>query len=334
MIQALLIAGCIPAGMELFPAGNQQKWRLIQRVISECDYYVLVIGGKYGSVDPATELSYTEMEYDFAETSQKPIMAFLHGEPGQLKGDQLELNQERREKLEAFRAKVEAGRVVRYWSTAAELPGHVALSLMEAREQNPAEGWVRASRAMTPEQQTELAELRARVAELTQEAASREITGFNDVEDLAQGDDVYEVEIKASGYKAEDLGTDGKPLTSESPQYQWTWPFPITWNGILEGIGPGLLHEANEPEISRALAAYVRQEWDNHPEDRPPALAKQTGSLEVSSSAAQDVIVQLFALGVIGRGVKRRTVADRGKYWALTSRGEDQMMKLRAIRRP
>jgi len=69
VIQALLIAGCIPAGMELFPAGNDEKWRLIQRVINECDYYVLVIGGKYGSLDPTTELSYTEMEFDYAEST-------------------------------------------------------------------------------------------------------------------------------------------------------------------------------------------------------------------------------------------------------------------------
>lgn len=332
VIQALLIAGCIPAGMELFPAGNEQKWRLIQRVISECDYYVLVIGGKYGSVDPATDLSYTEMEYDFAEASGKPIMAFLHGEPGQLRGDQLELDAERREKLDAFRAKIESGRIVRYWTTPAELPGHVALSLMETREQNPAEGWVRASRAMTPEQQAEVAELRARVAELTQEAAFKQNT-VDDVEDLAQGEDEYEVEIKATGYKTQDLDRGGQALRYDSPQYVWTLAIPITWNGILQGIGPILLHEASEPEISRAFEAFVRQEWSDRPKLHPKDLKRQIGSIGVSATAAQDVIVQFFALGIIARGVKKRTVSDKGKYWALTGRGEDQMMKLRAIRR-
>ncbi|WP_349308313.1 hypothetical protein [Microbacterium sp. MM2322] len=53
----------------------------------------------------------------------------------------------------------------------------------------------------------------------------------------------------------------------------------------------------------------------------------------MTNEVVADVIVQLFAIGVIERGVKKRTVSDKGKYWALTELGQDQMMKLRAIRR-
>lgn len=319
--------------MELFTAGNEQKWRLIQRVITECDYYVLVIGGKYGSVDPITDLSYTEMEYDFAESIGKPIMAFVHGEPGKLKGEQLELDDDRREKLDAFRTKVEAGRIVRHWITGAELPGHVALALMETREHFPAEGWIRASHAMTAEQQTEIAELRARVAELTQEAESRRLTGGGDVEDLAQGEDEYAVSVRAYGYEEEDLDQDGERLPNANELVWDTW-LTVTWNGIIQGIGPGLLHEASEPELAKALEAWVRRTWNNTPDEWPVGFGKLSRPLVVSSGAIQDVLVQLFALGVISRGVRKRTVSDPKKYWALTSRGEDQMMKLRAIRRP
>ncbi|CAL4859987.1 DUF4062 domain-containing protein [Microbacterium sp. MM2322] len=259
VIQALLIAGCIPAGMELFPAGNDEKWRLIQRVINECDYYVLVIGGKYGSLDPTTELSYTEMEFDYAESIGKPIMAFLHGEPGKLSGEQIELDAERREKLDAFRAKVEAARVVKYWNTSAELPGHVALALMETREHYPAEGWVRASQAMTPEQKTEIAELRARVAELAQEAEAKDkraaIAG-----DLAQGDDLYSFKFVVTGFRLEDLDPDGDPRW-DADQYNWTISVPTSWNKILQLVGPTLLHESSEPELSKVLEAHARRLW-------------------------------------------------------------------------
>lgn len=333
VIQALLIAGCIPAGMELFPAGNDEKWRLIQRVINECDYYVLVIGGKYGSLDPATELSYTEMEFDYAESIGKPIMAFLHGEPGKLTGDQLELDKERREKLDAFRAKVEAARVVKYWNTPAELPGHVALALMETREHYPAEGWVRASHAMTPETKTEIAELRARVAELTQEAESKGHRYFESPADLAQGDDIYHLETKATGYHADDVEEDGR-VTPGATRYVWTIPIPVTWNEILQAVGPTLLHEANEPELQKAMLAFARQQWAARRVGlKPKNLGGVRGDIETTPNAVEDVVVQFLALGIISRGVKKRTVSDRGKYWALTDLGEDQMMKLRAIRR-
>lgn len=332
VIQALLIAGCIPAGMELFPAGNDEKWRLIQRVINECDYYVLVVGGKYGSLDPTTELSYTEMEFDYAESIGKPIMAFLHGAPGKLTGDQIELEAELREKLDAFRAKVEAARMVKYWNTPAELPGHVALALMETREHYPAEGWVRASQAMTPETKTEIAELRARVAELTQQAESRSPSTFAVVEDLAQGDDEYRLEVKVDGYTKDQLTKEGRLINPGDSGWVWTVHVPVTWNEVLQAVGPTLLHEASEPELFQTMQRWIRDLW---PIDGvlPKEFGKQTGSVKVSSGVVEDVLVQLFALGVTSRGVKKRTVSDKGKYWALTDLGQDQMMKLRAIRR-
>ncbi|NNC12850.1 DUF4062 domain-containing protein [Planctomonas sp. JC2975] len=333
VIQALLIAGCIPAGMELFPAGNDEKWRLIQRVIRECDYYVLVIGGKYGSVDPTTELSYTEMEFDYAESLGKPIMAFLHGEPGKLTGEQIELDKERRDKLDAFRAKVEAARVVKYWNTPAELPGHVALALMETREHYPAEGWVRASQAMTPEQKTEIAELRARVAELTRETDLRTTARAVIADDLAQGDDEYAFKFTVTGYSIEDLDEDGDaPWNAQ--KYTWTITEFTTWNALLERVGPALLHEASEPEMSKALEDYASLLWrTKRTVLAPESFGKLWSGPSLAPEVVTDVVVQFYALGVIERGVKKRTVSDKGKYWALTELGQDQMMKLRAKRR-
>jgi hypothetical protein len=49
VIQALMEMDCIPAGMELFPAADEEQWLFIRKVIDDCDYYLLVIGGRYGS---------------------------------------------------------------------------------------------------------------------------------------------------------------------------------------------------------------------------------------------------------------------------------------------
>jgi hypothetical protein len=47
VMQALLSLDHFPAGMELFPASDEDQWALIKGVIDDSDYYVLVIGGRY-----------------------------------------------------------------------------------------------------------------------------------------------------------------------------------------------------------------------------------------------------------------------------------------------
>ena len=64
--KVLLEMDAFPAGMELFPATDADSWTLIQQVIDSADYYLLIVGGRYGSINDTTELSYTEMEYDYA----------------------------------------------------------------------------------------------------------------------------------------------------------------------------------------------------------------------------------------------------------------------------
>ncbi len=65
VMQAVLEMDCFPAGMELFPAADDTAWDYIQKIIQESDYYVLVIGARYGSCDDHG-LSFTEREYDYA----------------------------------------------------------------------------------------------------------------------------------------------------------------------------------------------------------------------------------------------------------------------------
>lgn len=75
VMQALLELDCIPAGMELFPASSEDQWSLIKRVIDDCDYYLLIIAGRYGSTNDKG-ISYTQMEFEYALSTGKPIIAF------------------------------------------------------------------------------------------------------------------------------------------------------------------------------------------------------------------------------------------------------------------
>ena len=102
VMRALLELDCIPSGMELFPAANEDQWSLIKGVINDCDYYIVILGGRYGSIGP-DGISYTEMEYRYAIEIGKPVIAFLHGDTQAIPAGRSEASEEGRKKLAAFR---------------------------------------------------------------------------------------------------------------------------------------------------------------------------------------------------------------------------------------
>lgn len=76
-VQAILDAGHIPAGMELFKAGNESQLKTIYKWIDESDVYMLILGGRYGSVEEKSGLSYTELEYKYALSKNIPVFAVV-----------------------------------------------------------------------------------------------------------------------------------------------------------------------------------------------------------------------------------------------------------------
>ncbi|MGM1044842.1 MAG: DUF4062 domain-containing protein [Bacillota bacterium] len=76
-VTAVLNAGHIPAGMELFKSGDQSQKETIKRWINESDVYMLILGGRYGSIDADTGKSYTHWEYDYAGEQGKRRFAIV-----------------------------------------------------------------------------------------------------------------------------------------------------------------------------------------------------------------------------------------------------------------
>ena len=67
----------IPVGMEQFHAAPTSQWNIITKMIDECDFYLLVIGGRYGSIEEETGISYTEKEYNYAKTKGMPVLVLI-----------------------------------------------------------------------------------------------------------------------------------------------------------------------------------------------------------------------------------------------------------------
>jgi Domain of unknown function (DUF4062) len=149
VMQALLSLDHFPAGMELFPASDDDAWTMIRGVIDDSDYYVLVVGGRYGSTNDEG-ISYTEMEFEYALQNGRPILAFVHEAPELIPSGKTDQSDALRGRLLAFKEKVESGRHVKYWKNPDDLRAKVIQSISAETKRNPREGWVRANRASDP----------------------------------------------------------------------------------------------------------------------------------------------------------------------------------------
>lgn len=98
----------IPVGMEQFHAAPTSQWNVITKMIDECDFYLLIIGGRYGSIDEETGISYTEKEYKYAKTKGLPVLVLIKESSAiaESEKDTGDDKYDKMEKLDEFRKKV------------------------------------------------------------------------------------------------------------------------------------------------------------------------------------------------------------------------------------
>ncbi|MCK1402334.1 DUF4062 domain-containing protein [Bradyrhizobium sp. 4] len=174
---ALAKAGYIAAGMELFPASDQQQLEFIQRIINRSDYYVVLVGARYGSLADNGR-SFTENEFDFARSKGIPVLAFLPAAPESIPFGKVETDPDKREKLEAFKAKLKTGRLVEHWSTVDDLCLKVVTAVAHAMNLTPRAGWVRGDQAIDPKVLQDLERLRIENEELRTRLATYQDDSF------------------------------------------------------------------------------------------------------------------------------------------------------------
>lgn len=132
-----------PIGMEMFSAGDDDQWTVIKRTIDISDYYVLIVGHRYGSV--AKEgYSYTEKEYNYAKSKGLPILAFIKDRNAATKPLEREHDYSLQKKLDSFVTKSMSSKMCDFWKTEDELASKVSIALIKEFMNNPRSGWVRA----------------------------------------------------------------------------------------------------------------------------------------------------------------------------------------------
>lgn len=171
-VEAILTAGHIPAGMELFTAGDESQMDVIKQWINESDVYLLILGGRYGSIEPISGKSYTQLEYEYAISKSKPFFACVIKDAAiearvKMEGRSV-LETENPSNLKEFRATV-LTKVSKFWDDTKDIKIAVAETLSGFARREDLVGWVRAST------QSDLPALADEIARLSKENANLRI---------------------------------------------------------------------------------------------------------------------------------------------------------------
>lgn len=146
-VSAILKAGHIPAGMELFTSGDKSQMETIKKWIDESDVYMLILGGRYGSIEPISGISYTELEYNYAVEQGKPLFSVVITEPSleskiKLYGTTF-LEKENPQALKLFRTKV-LSNISSFFDDEKDIRLSVHESLSDFSSSRELKGWVQA----------------------------------------------------------------------------------------------------------------------------------------------------------------------------------------------
>ncbi len=316
LVQSLLAMGMIPTGMELYPTEQNNQWPMIQKVISECDYYIVMVGGRYGTLSPMG-LSYTHREYIYAATKKKPVLALLHENPDSLPVHLREKAPEDQVRLRDFRELLRQKALFRYWSTPGDLQTVLKKAMPAMIKQHPSPGWVRAGQVADLTSQREVQELRRRIAELEHEKEELSAGHRPPAETLARGTDPVEMQYNCNVY----VKGDCKATRSAAS---------MTWNQVFACMAPQMLEEVPESVMRQALEEHISTNALRDVQKQLPK-AHAVRNVVVDGGSFNQAKIQLRALGLIRKCPRRDPGGEL--FWQLTPQGDRLMTEVLSRRR-
>jgi Domain of unknown function (DUF4062) len=145
-VEAILSSGHIPAGMELFSAGDESQMTVIERWIDESDVYLLILGGRYGSIDKKTNKSYTHLEYEYALGKSKPMFAVVISDAALDKkvknAGRTVLELDSAKELKAFKEIVQSN-LVKFWDDKKDIKIAIHETIADFIHRKELVGWIR-----------------------------------------------------------------------------------------------------------------------------------------------------------------------------------------------
>lgn len=305
--ETIIRAGDLPVGMESFPAADEEQFDFIKTIINNCDYYVLIVAGRYGSLADDGK-SYTEKEYDYAVEKGIPVLVLLRGDRGGLAVDKSEADAEKREKLEGFIEVISTGRIRKGWTTTDGLKLAVREALDHAKATKERPGWIRGDQAASVGTLETLVALQVENKELKNKIQNTE----NQIvvpENLAG----LETPITLTGSYA-------YPQAGYRRNVKTNLEIGTDLGEIFELLAPHLMVLRDDHQMGPTIAESVFRR--HNPGD-------MSGSnFSVSDEQFQTIKIQLMALNLVKVENPKHS---RSLLWSLTAKGEREMVMRRAI---
>ena len=161
-----------PIGMEMFNAADEEQWEIIQETIDSSDYYVLILGKRYGSIIPEGKpdagMSYTEKEYRYAVSQGIPVLTFIKSD-SVVTADKMDTEPDKIAKQRALVDEITGTRESDWFGSVEELGTKVLLALHKQMDRKKRPGWVRGDRFDLDASLNELLVLNKRIRELEDE---------------------------------------------------------------------------------------------------------------------------------------------------------------------
>lgn len=144
-VEGILGSNNIPAGMELFKAGNNSQLETIKKWIDDSDIYMLILGGRYGSIEPNEHKSYTQLEYEYAISKGIPIFAIVLSD--EFLQEKAKINpdiyESHNKDLYTQFKKIVMSKMVKTIKNCTEIKLAIHESISELKEECKFDGWVR-----------------------------------------------------------------------------------------------------------------------------------------------------------------------------------------------
>lgn len=302
VFDALTKMDCIPAGMEIFPAFDDQQLDFIKKIIDDSDYYILIIGGRYGTITNEG-VSFTEKEFDYAISKGIPVLSFIHGNPDSIPYGDTDQDISKRKLLDSFIQKAQTGRLSKTWLNLGDLQVAVMQAVHATMTAKPGIGWIRGNVAASVEILTEINQLRKENESLLKKIENYESTKQEFITDLAPLEATITLRFVGEG-------------NSSNREYKFDAKF--TWNLIFCLVGPAVVDYNGNDIIQSPLIKYLRAN----------DCFKDIFRVRMIQEDIDTVKYQLIAHGLI-ESIDEGPGKSRLK---LTSLGNKTLINLKAVR--
>jgi len=291
----------------MFSAADEEQWKIITRQIDETDYYVVIVGNRYGSISDG--VSYTEKEYDYAVSKGIPALGFVIDPNVESLAKNTDKEDEKIAALAKFKIKVKQ-RPVGFWKAADDLHGKVSIALMKTFNTTPRTGWSRATSIAGPEVMQELSRLSRENSDLRSQLSAAKNTEAIDRRTHLQ----TRIETLKSVGKTLQLRERGKK----------TWDIEVNTNlfEIFCHLAPDMMVEISIDSASIFLGVMYK----------PKDIDALSPTAPIPINHIGLYFADLASLDLVEPSKKKHQVADKSSYWSLTQEGIDVLKLHRATR--